>query len=276
MDLVGVAPLDPGHIVAVAGEEGGHPGPVEAAQHRRIRNLVLIEVQDRQHRTVTGRVEEPDAFPASLQRPGLGFTITDHCRDQQVRVVERGAEGVHQSVAEFAALVDRPWRRDGDVARYPPGGGELPDQPGQARQVPRHLWVDLRIGAFQIGVGDQRRAAVPRPGHVQHILPSHPYQPVQLGIHQVQRRGRTPVTQQPRLDLPWLQCLAQQWIGTQIDLRHRQIICGLPVPYQPAEGHLVQIRNTSIRGCANSHPPSFLQHGTLRPAGGSSGCRCPA
>ena len=76
-------------------------------QHRRVGDLVAVEVQDRQHRAVGGRVEELVRVPARGERPGLGLAVADHAGHDQVGVVERGAVGVRQRVAELAALVDR-------------------------------------------------------------------------------------------------------------------------------------------------------------------------
>ena len=67
-------------------------------------------------------------MPARGQRAGLGLAVADHAQHQQVRVVERGAVGVHQRVAELAALVDRPRRLGRDVAGDAAGEGELPEQ----------------------------------------------------------------------------------------------------------------------------------------------------
>ena len=68
---------------------------------------------------------------------GLGLAVADHAGDEQVRVVERGAERVHERVAELAALVDRAGRRHADVARDPAGRRELAHERQQARLVAR-------------------------------------------------------------------------------------------------------------------------------------------
>ena len=103
------------------------------AEHGRAGDLVLVEVQDRQHGAVAGRVEEADALPGALERAGLGLAVADDAGDQQVGVVEGGAEGVDERVAELAALVDRARGRHADVARDPARGRELADQRAAAR-----------------------------------------------------------------------------------------------------------------------------------------------
>jgi hypothetical protein len=63
-------------------------------------------VQDRQHRAVRRRVQELVAVPGGRQRSGLGLAVADYAGNDQPRIIERGAIGVGQRIAEFAALVD--------------------------------------------------------------------------------------------------------------------------------------------------------------------------
>ena len=41
-------------------------------------------------------------MPGRGQRPGLGLAIADDDRDEQVRIIEGGAEGVRDAVPELA------------------------------------------------------------------------------------------------------------------------------------------------------------------------------
>src|SRR5207244_11819314 len=74
--------------VAVACEEFRDLAVRGPAQYGRAADLVAIEVQDRQDRSVTRRVEEVDTLPRRGQRPGFGFAVADHARDQHGRGVE--------------------------------------------------------------------------------------------------------------------------------------------------------------------------------------------
>ena len=65
-----------------------------ARQHRRIRDLVTVQMQDRQHRAVADRVEEFVGMPGGRQRAGLGFAVADHAGDDEIRIVEHCAEGM--------------------------------------------------------------------------------------------------------------------------------------------------------------------------------------
>ena len=57
--------------------EGSDPG-----EHRRIGDLVAVEMQDRQHHAVLGGVGELVGVPAGGQGAGLRFTVADDRRDQ--------------------------------------------------------------------------------------------------------------------------------------------------------------------------------------------------
>ena len=130
----GSSPSTTSGLVAVAARAArATSSSLRPAEHRRARDLVAVEVQDRQHGAVAGGVEEAHALPRALERPGLGLAVADDAGDQQVGVVERRAEGVHERVAELAALVDRArawarsrgwgcrpaWRTAGTAARRP-------------------------------------------------------------------------------------------------------------------------------------------------------------
>jgi len=60
-------------------------------------------------------------MPGRGQRPGLGLAVSHDTGDDKPRVVERGAKGVRQCVAELAAFVNRAGRFGGDVAAYTAG-----------------------------------------------------------------------------------------------------------------------------------------------------------
>ena len=78
-------------------------------------------MQDRQHRAVGARVEELVRVPAGGERPGLGLAVADDAGDEQVGVVEGGAVGVGERVAELAALVDRARVSGATWLGMPPG-----------------------------------------------------------------------------------------------------------------------------------------------------------
>ena len=228
----GVVAGDVHRLVAVAAQQRVQLVVRYPGQQGGVGDLPAVQVQDRQHRAVPGRVDEPVAVPARGQRPGLRLTVPDNAGHHQVRVVERGAEGVRQRVAELAALVDGARRLRRDVARHPAGEGEPPEQLAQARTVLRHTRPDLAVAALQPGVGQPGRAAVARADDQEHVLVPLADGPVQVGPDEVQARGGAPVAKKPRLDVIRFERLGQQRIGEQVDLAGGQVVGGAPVPVQ--------------------------------------------
>ena len=87
-----VATLDQIRLVTVALAAAAVSSVVaDPGEHRRVGDLVAVQMQDRQHRAVADRVEELVRVPRRRQRPGLGLAVADHAGDDQIRVVEGGA-----------------------------------------------------------------------------------------------------------------------------------------------------------------------------------------
>src|SRR5512133_327754 len=59
-----------------------------AGQNGGISNLVPVEMQDRQHRSITDWVEELVGVPRGRKRAGLGFAVADDACNDQVWVVK--------------------------------------------------------------------------------------------------------------------------------------------------------------------------------------------
>ncbi len=215
--------------VTVASEEMIQLLVADAGQHRRVRDLVAVEVQDRQHSTVQGGVEELVGVPARGQRSGLGLAVAHHAGHDQIGVVEGGAVGVGEGVAQLAALVDGARRLRGDVARDATGERELLEQPQQAVLVLADVRIDLAVGALQVGVGDETGSTVPGTSDVEHaevVLLDHP---VQVGVEKVQARRGTPVAEEAGLDVLLGEGLFQEGVVVEVDLPHREIVGRAPV-----------------------------------------------
>ncbi len=155
-----IVTFDEQRFVAVAKEQISHLVVTHPADHRRIGDLVAIEVKDRQHGTVMRRIQELVGMPGSGERTGFGFAVADHAGADQVGIVECGAIGMHQRVTEFAAFVDRTRRFRCGMAWNPAGKRELAKQPVQPIGVAADIGIDFAIGALKIGVGDHARSAV--------------------------------------------------------------------------------------------------------------------
>ena len=77
----------------------------DASKDGRVRDLVPVQVQDREDRAITVRIDELVHVPTRRERSSLGFAVTDDAEDRQVGVVQGGSVGVEQRVPEFAPLV---------------------------------------------------------------------------------------------------------------------------------------------------------------------------
>ncbi len=168
-------------------------------------------------------------MPARRQRTCLRFAVADDTGDDEVGIVERRAVSVRDRIAEFAALVNRAWRLRRDMARDAAGERELGEEPLHPLLVLREVRVDLAIGPFEIGVGDQPRPAMSRARDVDHIEIELFDQPVEMRVDEVKARRRAPVAKQARLDMLLLQRSFEQRIVEEIDLPDGEVIGRPPV-----------------------------------------------
>ena len=224
--LVAVDPVDG---VAVALEQRRQLVVADPCEHRRVGDLVPVQVQDRQHRAVAGRIEELVRMPAGGERAGLRLAVADDAADEQIWIVECCAVRVSERVAELASLVDRTGSLGRDVRRDPAGERELAEQPAQPFLVLRDLRIDLGVRPLEVGVRHRRRAAVPGTHHVDRVEVPVPDHPVHVHVDEVQARRRPPVAEKARLDVLGLQRLAQQRVLEEIDLPDRDVVRGTPV-----------------------------------------------
>ena len=211
----------------------GVAGP---GQERGVGDLPAVEVEDGQHRAVAHRVEEGGAVPAGGQGAGLGLAVAHDARHHQVGVVEGGAEGVGQRVAQLAPFVDRAGHGGPGVAGHAAGEREPFHQAGQADAVAGHVGVVLAEAALQPRRGDSARAAVAGSGHAQHVEVVGHDQPVEVGVDQVQPGRGAPVAEEAGLEVLDVERLGEQRVVEQVDLGCRDVVGGPPESVE-AVGH---------------------------------------
>ncbi len=224
-----VVPFDEQRGPAVAAEQLLQLLAGDAGQHGRVGDLVAVEMQDRQDGAVGHRVEELVGVPGGRQRPGFRFAVADHAGDDQPGVVEHRPEGMAERIAQLAAFVDRSRALGGCVAGNAAGEGELDEELAQAGLVLADVRVDLAVAAFQVGVADHRRAAVPGAGDIDHVQVELLDHPVQVHVDEVLPRGRAPVAQQHVLHVRERKRTLQQRVVAEVDLADRQIVCRAPI-----------------------------------------------
>ena len=227
--------MDAQRVPAVAVEERVELVVGDAGEHRRVRDLVPVQVQDRQHGAVADRVQELVRVPRRRERARLRLAVSDDARDNQVGVVVGGAVGVRERVAELAALVDRAGHLGRGVARDPPREGELAEELLHALGVLGDVRVQLVVRPLEVRVRDHRRPAVARPTDVDHVQVFEPDLAVQVRVDEVQARRRAPVAEQAGLHVLERQRLPEQRIVEQVDLADGQEVGRTPVPVEKVE-----------------------------------------
>ena len=222
-------PLDEIGRVAVAAEEMIELLMADAGQEAGVGDLIAVQMENRQDDAVGDRVQELVGMPGGRQRAGLRFAVADDGGHDQVWVVVSGSIGMGERIAQLAAFVNgsRGLRRH--VAGNAAGERELLEQPLHALFVLRDVGIDLGVGPFQIGIGDEARTAVPRADDVDHVQVVFLDDAVQVHVEEVQSRRRPPVAEQARLDVLFRQRLFQQRVVVHIDLPDRQVVRRPPV-----------------------------------------------
>ena len=170
---------------------------------------------------------------------GLGLAIADDAGDDQVGIVEGCAIGVKQRVAEFAALVDGAGDVGGVVRGDAVGPGELAEEALEAVVIALDVGIDLGVGAFEIGVGDDAGSAVAGTDDEHHVGVLVADDAVEVEIDEVEARGGAEVAEQARLDVVAGERAAEQGIVFQVDLADGEIVGGAPVGVHEIELVLV-------------------------------------
>ena len=201
----------------------------DPSEDARIGDLVAVEVQDRQNHAVCCRVQEFVGMPACRQRSGLRLAVADDTGNDQVRVVEGCSVGVGDSVAELPAFVNGTGRLRGHMAWNAARERELREEPFHALLIGGDVRVNLAVGSLEIGVRDQARPAMPGSSNVDHVQVVLLDEPVQVDIDEVQTWSRSPMAEQPRLDVFLCQGLLEQGVVVKIDLADRQVVRRSPV-----------------------------------------------
>ena len=247
MDARRIVAGDDVDVVTVAAEEAPYRLVALTTEDGRAGDLVSVQVEDGQHRTIPRRVEEVDALPRALEWPRFGLAISDHGDREEVRVVEDGPEGVHEDVAELAALVDGAGRRHAHVARHAARRRELAEEPLQAVGVPCDRGVDLAVGALEVRVREESRAPVAWTGQVDDVRVDLSDQAVQMDVDQAETGRRAPVPEEPGLHVLGPERLAEERVLPEIYLPDGEVVRGTPVGVEGEEsvvghGNLPQCR----------------------------------
>ena len=228
-------PGDEVGVPTVAAKQFGQLAFGDAREDCGVGDLVSIEMEDWQDCAIAYRVQKFVAMPAGGQRTGFRFAITDDTAHQKIGVVEGRAECVGKRVTEFATLMDGAGRFGGDMARNATGEGKLFEEPADAFFIAADVRVIFGVRAFQVDVGDNTRAPVPRPGDIDGVQVMLDDEPIHLDVDEIQTGRGAPVAEQARFDVFKSERLTEQRIFEQINLADRKIVGGAPIRVHLAE-----------------------------------------
>src|SRR5208337_4098048 len=114
-------------------------------QKRGVVNLVSVQMQDGQHRTIANGIQEFADVPRSGQWSGFGLAVANHRSDDQVGVVERRATRMREHIAQFAPLVDRAGSLRRAVAADSARKGELSEELVESKLIFALFGINLGI-----------------------------------------------------------------------------------------------------------------------------------
>src|SRR5664279_2055130 len=109
------------------------------------------------------------------------------------------------------------------------GKRKLEEQLLQPGLILADVGIYLAVGAFEIGISNNRRTAMSRTGDVDHVQVVLFDDPVQMRVDEVLAWGRAPMAQQHVLHIRKFERPLQQGIGKEIDLADREVVRGPPV-----------------------------------------------
>jgi hypothetical protein len=121
------------------------------------------------------------------------------------------------------------------MARDPARERKLAEEPAQPVLVTPDLRIDLAVGALEVGVRDEARAAVAGAGDVDRVQVAPDDRAVEVCVEKVQTRGRAEVPEEPRFDVLGPQRLPQERVVEQVDLSDREVVRRAPVPVDALE-----------------------------------------
>jgi hypothetical protein len=145
MHQLGLVALDEVGCPPVAAEQLFQFLVLDAGQHGWVGNLVAVEMQDRQHRTVGGRIEKLVGMPRRGQRSCFCLAVTDDAGDDQIGIVIHRPERMAERIPQFTALVDGAGGLRRGVAGNASGKRKLDKELAQPGFILADVWIDLAV-----------------------------------------------------------------------------------------------------------------------------------
>src|SRR5579884_3390598 len=106
MDVMRFRTLHEMHVVPVSLDDAAEVFIACTAGHCGAANFIAIQVQNRQDRAITRRVQKRRAFPRARKRTCLCFAVANDSSHEQVWIIEGRAECMGKHVTELTAFMD--------------------------------------------------------------------------------------------------------------------------------------------------------------------------
>ena len=258
-------------LPAIAGQQAFQLGPWNTGEDGGVGDLVAVQVQNGQHHAIADGVEKFVGMPGRGQWPRFRLAVPDHTGGDEIRVVEYGAEGMGERIAQLAALVDRSGHIGGAMTWNAAGKRELLEQALHATGVARDRRIEFAVTALEPGVGHQRRSPVAGADQGNHVQIALDDDPVQVRVDEVEARGSTPMSQKPGLHVLERQGLGEQRIIEQINLSDTEVIGRAPPCVYALQLH---VRQRTLTGFQLAHWAAGLsRHGEFLGFDGERGDR---
>ena len=159
-------------------------------------------------------------MPAGGQRPGLGLAVAHDASHDQFRIIESGAISMAEGVTQLSPFMNAARCFGRDMTGYTAREAELLEQPLHTLGILADLGIDFAVGAFEVGMRDHGRPAMPRSNDIHYVHVVAPDDTVEVHVQHVEAGARTPVAEQPRLDVLPPERFVQGGIVEQVDLPH--------------------------------------------------------
>ena len=180
-----------------------------AREHRGTGDLVAVQVQDGQDCAIELGIQEFVGMPTGGARAGFSLAVADNATDEKIRIVECSAICMTALNSRVHRL--RGWslaylaRHDWEYRR----ATKTEETAAACLNVLRDLWIELRVGTFQISVGDNAWTAMSGAGDVDRIEIARFDHAIHMRVNKVQARRGAKMSEKARLDILQRERLAQ-------------------------------------------------------------------
>src|SRR6185437_15262325 len=113
-----------------------------------------------QHRAITDGVKELVRMPRSGERACFGLTVSNNYADDQVWIIERGAERMRYAVPQFAAFMNGTGHFRRAVTAQLTRKRKSLEQPQHASFILALFRINFRVCSFEVAVRNHRWRAV--------------------------------------------------------------------------------------------------------------------